>query len=369
MTDVANRLTEREALALAVSVARRGPGGGANPRVGCVILAPGDPASPRSVLGVGWHRGAGTPHAEVAAIAAARTADPAVNLTGATAIVTLQPCNSTGRTGPCAHALASAGIARVRYAVEDPAADRAGSDAYLAGHAVDVRGPRRFEPGEFDEIALDSARELVHAWLSSMALGRPYVTLKIATTLDARIAAPDGTSQWITGAAARANAHEVRAEVGAIVVGSGTVAADDPTLTARTAEGGLAEHQPLRVVLGLRDVPAQARLRGPGGELVHIRSRDPRAALRTLADAGVTHALVEGGAQVSAAFLRAGLADEITAYIAPKLLGGGLSAIADFGVATLADAAEFAFLSPRMLGEDVLLTARARPETFHGKDR
>src|SRR5690606_38602023 len=145
--------------------------------------------------------------------------------------------------------------------------------------------------------------------------GRPFVTLKIATTLDGRVAAADGSSRWITSAESRAHAHALRTEVDAIAVGTGTALTDDPALTARTREGDLAAHQPLRVVVGDRDVPAAARLRGPGGELVQVRTHDPAQVLAALHAREVRHLLVEGGPTLASAFLRAGLVDEVHAYL------------------------------------------------------
>ena len=199
--------------------------------------------------------------------------------------------------------------------------------------------------------------EVLGAWFPAVERGRPFVTLKLATSLDGRVAAADGTSRWITSDVARAHAHRLRAEVDAIAVGTGTMLADDPSLTGRTASGELTEHQPLRVVVGLRDVPPGARLRGPGGELVHVRSHDPAEVLAVLAGREVRHLLVEGGPRLAAAFLGAGLVDEVHAYVAPVLLGAGLSAVADLGITTIADAVRLVPREVLHLGPDVLLVA------------
>jgi len=314
-----------------------------------VLLAPSADAAPgpRGVLAEGWHRGAGTPHAEAAALAAAREAG--VDVRGATAVVTLEPCNHTGRTGPCAVALEQAGVAEVVYAVADPNPVAAGGAEHLAAHGVRVE----LRP-------TTAATELTHAWATAAAAGRPYVILKTATTLDGRVAATDGSSRWITGPEARAHAHEVRATVDAIAVGTGTVAADAPALTARRPDGGLAAHQPLRVVVGRREVPPDARLRTEeGGALVHLATHDVTEVLAALAAREVRTLLVEGGPRLATAFLDAGVVDELHAYVAPVLLGAGRGAVGDIGVTTLADAFRWRTHDVRRLGDDVLLTARS----------
>ncbi|MGV8977495.1 MAG: bifunctional diaminohydroxyphosphoribosylaminopyrimidine deaminase/5-amino-6-(5-phosphoribosylamino)uracil reductase RibD [Cellulomonas sp.] len=339
-------LTELEAMHRAVVLARRGPAHGPNPRVGCVILAPGEvAAAERTVLGEGWHRGAGTAHAEVAALADAH--ERGADVRGATAVVTLEPCDHTGRTGPCSIALMEAGIGRVVISVADPNPTAAGGAARLRAAGVEV----------VEGLLTEQGIEVLGAWLPAVERGRPFVTLKLAASLDGRVAAADGTSRWITSDVARAHAHRLRAEVDAIAVGTGTVLADDPALTARTASGELTGHQPLRVVVGRRDVPPGARLRGPGGELVHFRTHDPAEVLAALAGREVRHLLVEGGPHLAAAFLGAGLVDEVHAYVAPVLLGSGLAAVADLGVGTIADAIRLIPREVLHLGPDILLVA------------
>jgi len=331
---------ETAAMDRALELARRGPAHGPNPRVGCVLLAPDG-----RKLAEGWHEGAGTPHAEAAAVAAARAAG--ADLRGATAVVTLEPCAHTGRTGPCAQLLASAGVARVVVAVGDPNPVAAGGAAVLAAAGIDVvTGVRR-----------EAAEELLRVWLRALRTGRPFVTLKVAASLDGRVAAADGSARWITSPEARAHAHGVRAEVDAVAVGTGTVLADDPTLTARTADGALAAHQPMRVVVGRRPVPDGARLRGPGGELVVLPTHDPSEVLAHLAAREVRHLLVEGGPTLAAAFLRAGLVDEVHAYVAPVLLGGGPTAVGDLGVTGIRQALRLVPRAVETLGPDVLVVA------------
>lgn len=344
-TDARTTAAERDAMTRALDLAKRGPSYGPNPRVGCVLLA-----RDGGIVGEGWHRGAGTVHAEIAALADARGrgADPR----GATAVVTLEPCNHTGRTGPCSEALLDAGVARVVVAVEDPNPAAAGGVARLRAAGVDV----------VTGLDAEQGRAVLRTWLAAVERGRPFVTLKLATSLDGRVAAADGSSRWITSEVARRHAHELRAQVDAIVVGTTTALVDDPSLTARNAAGELHEHQPLRVVVGSREIPQEARLRGPGGEFVHLRTHDPAEVLADLHAREVRHALVEGGPTLAAAFLRAGLVDEVHAYVAPVLLGSGRSAVADLGVATIADALRLTPTSVLPLGPDVLVVATPRHE-------
>ncbi|MBC7724009.1 MAG: bifunctional diaminohydroxyphosphoribosylaminopyrimidine deaminase/5-amino-6-(5-phosphoribosylamino)uracil reductase RibD [Burkholderiaceae bacterium] len=321
----------------AVSLAERGPATGVNPRVGCVILSPDG-----EVLAEGWHRGAGTPHAEVDALS--HVADAR----GTTAVVTLEPCDHTGRTGPCSAALIAAGVVRVVYAIDDPVH---GGTARLRAAGIQV------EPG----VRADVAWPLVRVWHTATRLGRPFVTLKWASTLDGRAAAADGTSQWITGTAARAHVHEVRALCGAILVGTGTVLADDPSLTARGDGGELLPHQPLPVVVGERPVPAGARLRSHPAGLVETGTRDLDTVLSTLFARGIRHVLIEGGPTLASAAIAAGLVDEYLLYLAPALLGGGGVAIGDIGIGTVGDARRLRFDSVDLLGGDLLVTASPEP--------
>ena len=242
--DATQRAVER-AMRRALQLALNGPRG-VNPQVGAVILSPTG-----EVLAEGWHRGAGTPHAEIDALTNLAATHGAEAARGATAVVTLEPCNHTGRTGPCAVALLEAGVGRVVYAVHDPGALSGGGGARLRSAGVDV------EAG----VLGDEGRALLDSWLTVQRLGRPHVTVKWAQSLDGRAAASDGTSQWITGPAARADVHVRRAAADAIVVGTGTLLADDPALTARRPDGSLYEHQPRPVVVGTRAVPQDAAVR------------------------------------------------------------------------------------------------------------
>ena len=332
---------ELTAMRRAVELAMRGPAHGPNPRVGAVLLG-----ADGAVLGEGWHRGAGTPHAEVAALADA--ADHGRDVRGATAVVTLEPCDHTGRTGPCTLALLAAGVRRVVVGSRDPHPPAAGGADRLRAAGVEV----------VTGVLPAEAADVLGAWLPAVRRGRPFVTLKLATTLDGRVAAADGSSRWITSTVARRHAHELRGSVDAIAVGTGTVLADDPALTARTADGSLVEHQPLRVVVGLREVPTGSRLHGPGGTLVPIRTHDPATVLAELNRREVRHLLVEGGPVLAAAFLRAGLVDEVHAYLAPVILGAGRSAVDDLGITTIGDALRLRVASVQAIGPDVLVVAR-----------
>jgi diaminohydroxyphosphoribosylaminopyrimidine deaminase/5-amino-6-(5-phosphoribosylamino)uracil reductase len=228
------------AMRRAFELASQGPVTGGNPQVGAVLL---DAAG--TVVAEGWHRGAGTPHAEVDALS--KVADA----TGLTAVVTLEPCNHTGRTGPCSVALIEAGVERVVYAISDPGHESAGGAQRLRDAGVEVLGG----------VLAGEAETFLHVWLTSVRRGRPWVTVKWASTLDGRAAAADGTSKWITGTAARQRVHEQRAASDAILTGTGTVLADDPSLTARGDAGELMPHQPVPVVVGERSIPADAALR------------------------------------------------------------------------------------------------------------
>ena len=333
---------EQRAMRHALELATRGPRG-INPQVGAVLLSPaGD------VLAEGWHRGAGTPHAEVDALSKLSPAQTA----GATAIVTLEPCNHTGRTGPCSEALISAGVARVVYAVDDPGEHSSGGAQRLREAGVEV------EPG----VLAEEGAALLASWLEVQRLGRPHVTVKWAQSLDGRAAAADGTSQWITGPAARADVHRRRAEADAIVVGTGTLLADDPALTARREDGSLHDRQPIPVVLGERAIPSDAAvtrhpravLQRPGGDLVGL--------LTELGELGVQRVFVEGGPTLASAFVRAGLVDDVLAYVAPVLIGGDRLALGDIGVATIAQARRLTVASVQSLGDDLLLVAHPAPE-------
>ncbi|MDQ1680147.1 MAG: diaminohydroxyphosphoribosylaminopyrimidine deaminase [Frankiaceae bacterium] len=349
---------EHDAMRRAIALAATGLGTTSpNPVVGCVILG-----SSGDTVGEGAHVGGpGRPHAEIVALA-----DAGDRARGATAVVTLEPCAHTGTTGPCTEALVAAGIARVVYAVADPNPLAAGGARRLLEAGIDVEG---------GVLAFEAARGN-EAWLHAQRTDRPFVTWKYAASLDGRSAAADGTSRWITSAESRADVHHLRAEVDGVLAGTGTVLADDPWLTVRDATGKPAPRQPWRIVVGDRPVPAGARVRGDRALLVTSTdgSRDGwadvlrvprgatgpdlRAALESLHARGLRHLLLEGGPTLAGAFVRARLVDRIVAYVAPRLLGSGLPALADADVGTLADAPAYRIDDVAMIGGDVRITAR-----------
>ena len=342
---------ERDAMHRALDLALNGPRG-LNPQVGAVILSPAG-----EVLAFGWHRGAGTPHAEIDALS--KLAPGAAR--GATAVVTLEPCNHTGRTGPCAEALLAAGVSRVVYAVSDPGVSSAGGGDRLRAAGVEVE----------EGLLADEGQRLLASWLTVQRLGRPHVTVKWAQSLDGRAAASDGTSQWITGPAARADVHRRRAEADAIVVGTGTVRSDDPALTARAPDGSLFRDQPTPVIVGQTPTPQSAALRRHPREPLFYPTHDLFAVLEDLRLRGVQRVFVEGGPTLASAFIAADLADQVLAYIAPVLIGGSRLAVTDVGVETIADARRLVVESVAAVGDDLLVVAHPlrQAEGLHRRAR
>ncbi|AMU21635.1 Probable bifunctional riboflavin biosynthesis protein RibG [Mycobacteroides abscessus subsp. bolletii] len=325
-----------EAMDLAVRAAEEVKGSTyPNPPVGAVIL---DAAG--QVAGVGGTRPPGQEHAEVVALAGAGAA-----ARGGTAVVTLEPCNHQGRTGPCVDALAAAGVSRVVYAVADPNPRAAGGAARLRTLGIEV-----LDGLASDRVSAGPLRE----WLHKQRTGRPHVTWKYGASVDGRSAANDGTSQWITSEQSRADVHRRRAFADAIVVGTGTVFADDPQLTARTPDNELVPHQPLRVVVGMREVSSDAKVLNDDSHTMVIRTHDPAEVLAALGDR--TDIILEGGPTLAGAFLRAGLVDRILAYLAPMLLGGNVPAVEDVGVTTLSRALRWEYDQIERMGPDVLLS-------------
>ncbi|MGW7439664.1 bifunctional diaminohydroxyphosphoribosylaminopyrimidine deaminase/5-amino-6-(5-phosphoribosylamino)uracil reductase RibD [Streptomyces sp. NPDC054849] len=342
----------------AIALAARGLGSTSpNPVVGCVIAD-----ASGTVVGEGWHERAGGPHAEVHALRAAGEAAP-----GATAYVTLEPCNHTGRTGPCAQALIDAGITRVVYAVSDPNQQASGGAATLRAAGIETTAG----------LLADEAEAGNAAWLTSVRLGRPYVTWKYAATLDGRSAAADGSSRWISSAESRADVHRLRAEADAVLVGSGTLHADDPHLAVRGVEGAT---QPLRIALDARaQVRPAARVLDdaaptllvvgedadtrhlPGVELLRLPLHDGRIGvhdlLARLYARGVRSVLLEGGPALAGAFLEAGAVDRVIGYIAPALLGAGPAALADAGITNISAALRLDLTEAVRIGPDLRITA------------
>ena len=300
-----------------------------NPWVGCVIEA----VDGRTFTGA--TQPPGGPHAEVVALEAAGDA-----ARGGTAWVTLEPCAHTGRTGPCADALIEAGIGRVVVAVEDP-------DPRVAGQGIARLRVAGIEVSVGE--AAEQVRSQLAPYLKHRTTGRPWVVLKLGASLDGRTAAPDGSSQWITGGAARADAHQVRAESDAIVVGAGTVRADDPSLTVRHVQG----RDPIRVVLG--EAPAGSKVLPAlefRGELTDL--------LDDLGNRGVLQVLVEGGATVAGSFHRAGLVDHYILYLAPAIFGGddARPIFSGPGAETIAEVWRGAITSVAQLGGDLRIDVR-----------
>ncbi|GAA3451578.1 bifunctional diaminohydroxyphosphoribosylaminopyrimidine deaminase/5-amino-6-(5-phosphoribosylamino)uracil reductase RibD [Dactylosporangium matsuzakiense] len=318
-----------------------------NPNVGCVIVA-----ADGTVAGEGRTAPVGGPHAEVRALQMAGE-----RARGATAYVTLEPCDHTGRTGPCSKALVAAGVARVVVAVADPNPLAAGGAETLRAAGVAV---------EFGVTLQEAAREAMEGWLTAVSRGTPYVIWKFAATLDGRSAAADGTSKWITSPAARADVHRLRGQVDAIIAGAGTVRADDPQLTVRSPLGELAARQPLRVVVaGARDTAAGSKVFDASAPTWLVepgagRTVDLPAMLRELYARGVRVALLEGGPTLAGAFLAGGLVDRVVAYLAPKLLGAGPAALGPAGISSIAEALTLDVVDLAMIGPDVRLTATVK---------
>ncbi|SEE28063.1 diaminohydroxyphosphoribosylaminopyrimidine deaminase / 5-amino-6-(5-phosphoribosylamino)uracil reductase [Arthrobacter alpinus] len=340
----------------ALSAARQGVRG-SNPLVGAAIID-----ADGTFLAIGYHRGAGTPHAEADVINRLLGTGVKRDLSAATLIITLEPCSHLGRTGPCTQAILDAGIGNVVFAVRDPHLPAAGGAEILHNEGINVR---------MGLMAVE-AEDLNRQWFIAVKEKRPFITARLAQTVDGRIAAADGTSQWITSEESRLDSHELRARVDAIVVGTETVLADNPRLTARAADGSDAEQQPIRVVMGLREIPADAAVRGRAGtpstpdrlgadDFLALHTHDPAEVVHELHGRGVGHLMIEGGAKINAAFLAKGLVDELVVYLAPTLLGAGIPALTDLGIGTLADAQRWEWDATtsgpvELLGPDLKLT-------------
>ena len=364
-------------MTLALELAQRAAGRTSpNPMVGAVVVSPGG-----ELVAQGWHEGPGRPHAETVALQLAGE-----RARGATLYVTLEPCSHHGRTPPCAEAVIAAGVAHVVAAVQDPnpKVNGTGFEALRRAGVCVTTGVMERE-----------ATLLNKAFFTWFKASRPYVFLKMAHSLDGKVATRSGESKWITGAEARNDAHALRASVDAIVAGVGTVLSDDPLLTARP-HGRKPDRQPLRVVLdslGRTPVTAQCLRTGPDRTLIAVTQRaDPSAVdrlrragarvwvdptgldriyvpalLAHLAECDVLSVLVEGGPAVQGAFFDADCVDEVHAYIAPALIGGSgaPSSIAGLGRATLAEAARLVDVKFEAVGTDFKLTGRV-PRSFLG---
>ena len=360
-------------MARALALARRGvTGTDPNPRVGCVLVAGGE------VVGEGWHRRAGEPHAEALALAAAGE-----RARGATAYVSLEPCNHQGRTPPCTEALIRAGVRRVVYAHDDPNPAVAGRGAARLREAgIEVRGG----------VLAGPAGTLNAGFIQRMRSGRPRVTVKLAASLDGRTAMADGESQWITGPEARADVQWLRACSGAVLTGSGTLLVDDPRLDVRREDLAATCLQPLRAVVDstLRTPPqariigadaravvftthgadagAQARLEAAGVRVERVAAAPGGCALpaviRRLGELGANEVLVEAGPRLAGALAEAGLVDAWVIYLAPRLLGDLARGMVTLpGLGRLAEAPRLAWHDCRRVGEDLRLTLAHGPAT------
>ncbi len=354
---------DREYMELALSLAERGRGSTSpNPLVGAIVVRDG------TVVGSGWHERAGSDHAEITALREAGS-----KAIGATLYVTMEPCCHFGKTPPCTDAVIRSGVSRVVAAMTDPNPRVCGGGFFrLAERGIKV------ETGLCEE----AAQRQNEAYVKHIRTGIPFLTLKIAATLDGRIAARDGTSRWITESAARVRVHRMRAWNDAVMVGSGTVIADDPLLTVRDAAG----KDPLRVVLDsrLRTSP-DARVYTPGTIVAAGDDSDPgRAAeferrgvevwragtsdghvdiggvLKHLGERGIVSVLCEGGSGIATAVLRHHLADKICFFIGPKILGDGLQAIGDIGAGTMGSALDLEHVEIEALENDVLVSGYPR---------
>jgi len=351
----------------ALRLARKGEGRTApNPAVGAVVVRAG------RVVGEGYHRAAGLPHAEIEALRRAGSASR-----GADLYVTLEPCNHRGRTGPCAAAIVAAGIARVAYAMEDPNPNVTG------------RGARRLRTAGIivhRGLLEAEARELNRGFCRWVVSGRPFVTLKLAISLDGQIAASGGDSRWITGEAARRSVHRMRSGVDALLVGGETARRDDPLLTARVSGG----RDPRRVILTSRPgelaggkifrepggeviiaCPAKAgkrdaeKLRSLGARLLPLPSREGKVRARdflaALGSEGVTSLLVEGGGRIAGWLVSEGAVDRYVVFVAPLLLGEGIRAVSGWACRAPSSGKRLAFTSVRRVGPDLEITAEPLP--------
>ena len=356
---------EHAAMLRAVALANTALGtSNPNPAVGAVVL---DPSG--AVAAEGATQSAGQEHAEIVALTQA-----GARARGATLVVTLEPCRHAGRTAPCTDAILAAGIARVVYAVADPHEAASGGGAVLRAAGTDVEGG----------VLVDEAFHDLEPWLVAVQRRRPYVTWKYAATLDGRTAAADGTSRWITGTDSRRDVHRLRALSDAVVVGIGTVLADDATLTVRDWPTA---RQPLRVVVdGKARTPVSAHVLDDSAptvvavgvdaerrrvaalrekvEVIELPRSEGRldlgALLANLYEREVLQVLLEGGATLAGSFVRERLVDRVVGYQAPALLGAGPPVLAEAGVATIADTLRLQVDDVSRVGEDVRVVASLR---------
>jgi diaminohydroxyphosphoribosylaminopyrimidine deaminase/5-amino-6-(5-phosphoribosylamino)uracil reductase len=316
----------------AIALSEKGLGRTApNPIVGAVIIG-----TDGTVIAEGFHdRQSSADHAEVVALKIA--GDKA---RGATMVVTLEPCNHTGTTPPCTQAIIDAGIKSVVFAVADPNPQAAGGASTLKSAGIDVVAG----------VGVDQASYSNRAWLTKIIKGRPFITWKVAATLDGKIAALDGTSKWITNEASRADVQKVRRTVDAIMVGTQTVIADDPHLIPRD---GLSGNNPLRIVCGTQELPKGAQVLDSAAPTKVIASKDLEVVAAELLATGVNHILLESGPTLASAMLHACMLDEFMIYQGPSLLGAGKNFVADLGALTLDHSMKMPRVSTETFGDDV----------------
>ena len=306
---------------------------GSNPIVGAVVVSPAG-----AIIGEGFHKSG--PHAEVVALEQAGQ-----SAKGATLFVTLEPCNHRGKTGPCTEAIIKAGISKVAYAVRDP-----NSLASGGARALEAAGIEVVFNGEVAEIAQSN-----RAWLHKVKTNRPYFIWKIATTLDGRTAAVDGSSKWITGEESRAEVSQLRSESSAILIGTATALADNPNLIPRDSER-TKQNNPVRIVMGLRDIPSDFNLHNDAAETVFLRSHDFSDLLKLCAERDFNQVFVESGSELGTALLKAGLIDELIIFQAASLLGSGLSFIGDLGATNIKEKMNFLIRDVAQFGNDLKIT-------------
>lgn len=316
----------------AIALSEKGLGRTApNPIVGAIIIG-----ADGSVIAEGFHYPQiSADHAEVVALKIAGD-----RARGATMYVTLEPCNHTGTTGPCTQAIIDAGIATLVYAVADPNSVAAGGAATLKAAGIEV----------IAGVGVDQASYSNRAWLTKIIKGRPFITWKVAATLDGKVAALDGTSKWITNEASRADVQKVRRSVDAIMVGTQTVIADDPHLIPRD---GLTGGNPLRIVCGTQELPKGAQVFDAAAPTKVIASKDLEVVAAELLATGVNHILLESGPTLASAMLHACMLDELMIYQGPSLLGAGKNFVADLGALTLDHSMKMPRVSTETFGDDV----------------
>ena len=306
---------------------------GSNPIVGAVIVSPAG-----EIIGEGFHKSG--PHAEVFAL---EQADQSAK--GATLFVTLEPCNHQGKTGPCTEAIIKAGITKVVYATRDPNPLASGGAKALEAAGIEV-----VFNSDIAEIAQSN-----RAWLHKMKSNRPYFIWKIATTLDGKTAAIDGSSKWITGAESRVEVSKLRSESHAILIGTATALADNPHLIPRDIEPAR-KTNPVRIVMGLREIPSEFNLHNDAAETLFLRSHDFSDLLAHCNEREFNQVLVESGSELGTALLLAGLIDELVIFQAASLLGSGLSFIGDLGARNIKEKMDFVIRDVAQFGNDLKIT-------------